>query len=156
MSRYACWLEPAITHGWVQLMQDYNPQADVGLLHRALTWPESRRETHKVRRLIARHLIRPAPLHCVWSHQDLHRHHYAVDHCFPWSRWQNNDLWNLLPTTERANAAKSDRLPAAALMEHARQDILAWWEILDAEPAVSTPTCRRNSSSSSCRTSSTS
>jgi len=125
-----------ITHGWVQLIQDYNPHADVGLLHRGLTWPESRRETHKVRRLIARHLIRPAPLHCVWSHQDLHRHHYAMDHCFPWSRWQNNDLWNLLPATERANAAKSDRLPAAALMEHARQDILAWWEILEAEPTL--------------------
>lgn len=72
----------------------------------------------------------------MWSHQDLHRHHYAVDHCFPWSRWQNNDLWNLLPATKRANAAKSDRLPAAALMEYARQDILAWWEILDAEPTL--------------------
>ena len=59
-----------------------------------------------------------------------------MDHCFPWSRWQNNDLWNLLPATERANATKSDRLPAAALMEHARQDILAWWEILDAEPTL--------------------
>src|SRR5690625_583973 len=28
------------THGWVQLMQDYNPQAEVALLHRGLTWPE--------------------------------------------------------------------------------------------------------------------
>ncbi|WP_416139180.1 methyltransferase domain-containing protein [Halomonas sp. HK25] len=134
MSRYACWLEPAINHEWVQLMQGYNPQADVGLLHRALAWPDSRRETQQVRQLITRRLTTEAPLHCVWSHQDLRRRAYAVDHCFPWSRWQNNDLWNLLPATERANAAKSDRLPAAPLMESARQDILAWWEVLDAEP----------------------
>jgi len=134
MSRFACWLEPAITHEWVQLMQSYNPQADVGLLHRALTWPETRRETQQVRQLIARRLTTPDPLHCVWSHKDLHRRAYAVDHCFPWSRWQNNDLWNLLPATERANADKSDRLPAARLMESARQDILAWWAVLDAEP----------------------
>ncbi|SEL90017.1 methyltransferase domain-containing protein [Halomonas daqiaonensis] len=138
MSRYACWLEPAITHEWVQLMQGYNAQADLGLLHKALRWPESRRETLQVRQLVASHLQEARQLHCVWSHQDLHRRTYAIDHCFPWARWQNNDLWNLLPASEKANAAKSDRLPSARLMETARSDILAWWEVLEAKPGIAT------------------
>lgn len=33
MSRYACWLEPAIVHEWVQLMQRYEPSYDIGKLH---------------------------------------------------------------------------------------------------------------------------
>lgn len=72
------------------------------------------------------------------THQDLHRSAYAIDHCFPWARWQSNDLWNLLPVTEKANVAKSDRLPSAALMETARNDILAWREVLEAEGEIAT------------------
>ncbi|QOR37630.1 methyltransferase domain-containing protein [Billgrantia diversa] len=130
MSRYACWLEPAITNEWVLLMQGYNTQMETGRLYQALRWPESRRETLQVRQLVAQQLEDPKPLPCVWSRQDLHRSVYAIDHCFPWARWQNNDLWNLLPVTERANSAKSDRLPAAALMERSREDILSWWNII--------------------------
>jgi len=138
MSRYACWLEPAIINEWVQLMKSYNAQANIGLLHQALLWPESRRETKQVRQLVSRHLQTNRPLHCVWSHQDLHNRDFTIDHCFPWARWQNNDLWNLLPATQKANTAKSDRLPAASLMETARSDILAWWEIVDAQPETAT------------------
>jgi hypothetical protein len=31
---------------------------------------------------------------CVWSRSDLRRSQYHIDVCFPWSRWNNNDLWN--------------------------------------------------------------
>ncbi|MGM0832238.1 hypothetical protein K1Y77_15130 [Halomonas qaidamensis] len=61
-----------------------------------------------MRQLVSQRLQNPAPLPCVWSHSDLHRQKYAIDHCFPWARWNNNDLWNLLPTTEKAKQAKSD------------------------------------------------
>ncbi|XKH60038.1 methyltransferase domain-containing protein [Halomonas sediminis] len=131
MSRYACWLEPAIVHEWVQLMQRYDASYDIGKLHQALQWQESRRDTQQVRLLVNQRLQDSTPLPCVWSQKDLHRWAYAVDHCFPWSRWNNNDLWNLLPTTEKANQAKSDRLPSAGVMQNAKQDILHWWHYLD-------------------------
>ena len=78
----------------------------------------------------------PTPLPCVWSQNDLHHWAYAVDHCFSWSRWNNNDLWNLLPTTEKVNQAKSDRLPSASVMQNARQDILQWWRYLDDDRSI--------------------
>lgn len=137
MSRYACWLEPAIVHEWAQLMQRYDANYDLGKLHQALQWQESRRDTQQVRLLVNQRLEDPTPLPCVWSQKDLHWGQYAVDHCFPWSRWNNNDLWNLLPATEKANQAKSDRLPAASVMQNARQDILHWWHYLDDTATVS-------------------
>ena len=136
MSRYACWLEPAIVHEWVQLMQRYDANYDIGKLHQALQWQESRRDTQQVRLLMNQRLKDPTPLPCVWSQNDLHHWAYAVDHCFPWSRWNNNDLWNLLPTTEKVNQAKSDRLPSASVMQNARQDILQWWRYLDDDRSI--------------------
>ncbi|MCE8023161.1 hypothetical protein [Billgrantia aerodenitrificans] len=70
MSHYACWLEPAITHERVQLMQGYNPQADVGMLQEAHLAGKPPRDSagpaadHQV-------LSTQAPLNCLWSHQDL-------------------------------------------------------------------------------------
>ena len=35
-------------------------------------------------------------LTCVWSASRI-RPSPHIDHCFPWARLRNNDLWNLLP-----------------------------------------------------------
>nr|WP_197020446.1 hypothetical protein [Halomonas sp. HL-48] len=40
-------------------------------------------------------------------------------------------ILNLLPATEKANQSKSDRLPAAHVMQKAKQDILHWWQYLE-------------------------
>jgi len=136
ISRYACWLEPAITHEWVNLMQKYNDEIDAGLLHQALKWPESRRDTTQVRRLISSCIEQQQILRCVWSRRRLRRDAFVVDHCFPWVRWQNNDLWNLFPATRQANTVKGDRLPAASLLESVRDDVLGWWQLLDGDKKV--------------------
>jgi hypothetical protein len=65
---------------------------------------------------------------CVWSQKQLRPDRYAVDHCFPWSRWLNNDLWNLVPTAEAINNAKGDKLPSALMLENSKALILPWWE----------------------------
>ncbi|MCY4270677.1 MAG: hypothetical protein OXE80_10965, partial [Gammaproteobacteria bacterium] len=46
---------------------------------------------------------------------------------FPWARWRNNDLWNLLPATGRVNLSKSDRLPSAETLSTARDRMIDWW-----------------------------
>ncbi|HEY9816799.1 MAG TPA: HNH endonuclease domain-containing protein, partial [Candidatus Obscuribacterales bacterium] len=109
LGRYACWVEPAILHEWAQLMQLYNPDQDTGLLHQALAWREGRRDTGLIRNLVDQRLAKHDELRCAWSDRRLTRKNYEVDHYFPWSRWANNDLWNLLPVTTIANASKAEK-----------------------------------------------
>ncbi len=128
-SRYACWLEPAIVNEWADLMQTYNGVHYSGdVFQTALRWEDGRRDTTPVRRLVEERLHDQQDIRCVWSDSILLRRAYDVDHCFPWSRWSNNDLWNLLPTTTEANARKGEKIPAAALLRDSRHRMLQWWD----------------------------
>ena len=69
------------------------------------------------------------PLTCIWSAKRLgRRSKLEIDHCFPWSRWPNNDLWNLLPTSAAINRKKRDRLPGAETLAEAQQRMIHWWD----------------------------
>lgn len=126
-SQYACWLEPALLNEWVSLMQGWNHQYNLSIYDNALQWDAGRRDTTGVRHRVGAIQAQGQQVHCVWTHRPLRQDRYAVDHCFPWARWFNNDLWNLLPKTLQANAAKGDKLPSAPLLQHARQAIQQWW-----------------------------
>ncbi|MDZ7829373.1 MAG: class I SAM-dependent methyltransferase [Halofilum sp. (in: g-proteobacteria)] len=128
-SRYACWLEPAIVNEWADLMQGYDGvRYSSDVFQTALRWEEGRRDTSLVRQLVEQRVQDHRDLRCVWSDSSLLRRAYEVDHCFPWSRWSNNDLWNLLPTTTEANARKGEKLPAASLLQSSRERMLQWWD----------------------------
>jgi hypothetical protein len=127
MSRYACWLEPAVVVAWRDLIVNYNPGADIGDLIDAFAWGDPQRSTAEVRGLIKDRLASAQPVQCVWTGRKL-RSQFEVDHCFPYANWPNNDLWNLLPASKQANQSKSARLPSSALLESARIRILSWWE----------------------------
>lgn len=124
-SQYACWLEPAILTEWTRLMDSYNTQYDKSIYDRAFQWEDSKRSTTQVRNLAGQ----VNPLQCIWTGQNLSRETYQIDHCFPWSRWFNNDLWNLMPTSNKVNSQKSEKLPSAVTMHSSRVRIQAWWEI---------------------------
>jgi len=127
-SQYACWLEPAIFNEWVKLMQTWRFQYDTSVYSNAFEWIDANRDTSKVRALIQSRHASGLSIACVWTQAHLRMNSFAVDHCFPWSRWLNNDLWNLLPTTIAANSSKGDKLPSAALLQQAREPILDWWQ----------------------------
>lgn len=127
-SQYACWLEPAIFNEWVKLMQSWRFQYDTSVYSNAFEWIDANRDTSKVRALVHARQSTGQSIACVWTHADLRMNNFAVDHCFPWSRWLNNDLWNLLPSTATANSRKGDKLPSAALLYQARDPIMHWWE----------------------------
>lgn len=126
-SRYACWVEPAIVNEWVNLMGSWEVRYSTDVYHKALVWAEGRRDTSLVRKLVDQQLAL-SRVECVWTSRDLSKSRYDIDHCFPWSRWNNNDLWNLLPATQAANAAKSEKLPSDALLKQARPRVIEWWQ----------------------------
>lgn len=128
MGQYACWLDPAIVNEWVRLMQGYQVRYDEGTFRHALVWEEGRRFTGDVRQRAEGLLKEGFDLHCVWTDRSLVHKQFEIDHCFPWSRWGNNDLWNLLPVSLPANSRKGDKLPAAPLLHQRRSRIEEWWQ----------------------------
>lgn len=130
MTRYACWLEPAILDRWSRLMETYDQregrEEPMDTYLSALEWLGADRSTREVRDLVQRRQGQDE-VRCVWTGKPL-TGSFAIDHCFPFAHWSNNDLWNLLPATPQANSRKSDRLPSAALLQEAAPRIRAWWE----------------------------
>ena len=127
MGQYTCWLEPVIVNEWVKLMQGYQTLYDDSVYYKALQWDEGRRDTQLVRSRVQRLQQSGEIIHCVWTDKRLEKEHYEIDHCFPWSRWYNNDLWNLMPASITANGHKSEKLPSAPLMHNSRDRITDWW-----------------------------
>jgi hypothetical protein len=128
MGQYACWLEPVILQEWQSLMMGYELRYNTDEFANALRWDEGIRDTSLVRKRVAEIASSGHAVRCVWTAQKLRDNKYAIDHCFPWSRWGNNDLWNLMPSTESANLKKSDKLPSASLLHESRPLIVNWWQ----------------------------
>ena len=133
-SRYACWIEPVLISEWVKTMasyqgnQQYQAPEQQHTLFSALNWLEAKRNTTEVRnRFESLKQQQGAQHNCVWTDKSLQKQ-YAIDHCMPFARWPNNDLWNLLPSDVKANGQKSDRLPTETKMKNAKQRITDWWQ----------------------------
>jgi SAM-dependent methyltransferase len=94
--------------------------------------PESERDTQ-----IARKVFEAVPARdrlCVWSARPL-RSVFDVDHVIPFSLWQSNELWNLVPAAHSVNLEKSDHLPERGLLRERRPLIRDYWHLLhDAHP----------------------
>ena len=129
LGQFACWLDPAIIREWRQLILPWQPESRLNTFDdHAFEWADTKRETSTV--VSRAHEIREDgfPLTCIWSAKRLgQRSNLEIDHCFPWSRWPNNDFWNLLPTSKKVNGQKSDRLPAADTLSDAQNRMVDWW-----------------------------
>ena len=133
-SRYACWIEPVLVSEWTKTMAGYQgnrqyqaPEQQHKLVS-ALNWLEAKRSTTEVRNRFETLKKQNNSQHnCVWTNKTLNKK-YAIDHCMPFARWPNNDLWNLLPSDVTANGQKSDRLPTEHKMKNAKTRITDWWQ----------------------------
>lgn len=67
-------------------------------------------------------------LKCIWTGTRLNNN-FHIDHAIPYSLWQNNNLWNLLPVKSHINLSKSDRIPAPALIESSADRIKEVWRL---------------------------
>jgi SAM-dependent methyltransferase len=125
MSHYACWLEPTILREWSGLtrgwgISDYR-HTDLSMFD----WEEGKRDTSIAASRASALSAEGARVVCVWSAAKVRAP--QIDHCFPWSRWLNNDLWNLMPATAAVNMSKGDKLPSAIAMADAHDRITDWW-----------------------------
>ena len=131
LSRYSCWIEPAVTAEWVRLMDGYARRQGRPLdrkdLALAMMWSEPSRDVHESRSR-ALELAGQGALYCVWSGRRLREARFDIDHCIPWAAWPCDDLWNLLPSAPAINQQKRDRLPSAEALVASRDRILEWWE----------------------------
>ena len=129
LGQFACWLDPTIVREWRQLISPWQPESRLQITDdHAFEWADSKRDTGAV--VSRAHKVRKDgfPLACIWSAKRLgQRSNLEIDHCFPWSRWPNNDFWNLLPTSKKVNGQKSDRLPAAETLNDAQNRMVDWW-----------------------------
>ena len=158
LGQYACWLGPVIVREWRQLTADWGSGAnrnsattwEGATVHDdvaahdtvaardgvaeggpatddAFEWTESRYDTSVALGRAKQLREGGFALTCVWSASRI-RSSPHIDHCFPWARWRNNDLWNLLPARGNINLSKSDRPPSSRAMADARGRMLDWWQ----------------------------
>lgn len=131
LTQFSVWIEPALINEWASLMAGYGRNKEqeftkVGYLH-ALKWEDPERTTARIRMRVSE-LMADEEVACCWSGKKLMAKSYAIDHAFPFARWPNNDLWNLLPTKTQINAKKSDKLPTGLKLSSSRELIVHWWK----------------------------
>ena len=130
MGRYASWLEPAVLNEWIRQMRVYERRLHGNVVSwdshwAALQWPAPKHDT-AIARGRAEKLREGKSLYCVWTGKSLVRA-FDIDHCFPFTAWPCNDLWNLLPSNRQINSSKSSKLPSLDALEFARERLLDWW-----------------------------
>lgn len=126
------WIVDAVIVRWAALTERFAVRQGISsgeVLPLLLARPDPARTT-----AMARQVFQAAQVdRCVWSRRRLDEQRFAVDHVIPFALWGNNDLWNLQPTHPQVNGEKSDKLPAAQLLEAARPAMITNWELLRSE-----------------------
>jgi hypothetical protein len=123
---YACWLEPAILREWTGLTRGWGIAEYRSTDPSMFDWEEGRRDTDIAASRVEALKAEGAQVPCVWSASIPKKP--QIDHCFPWVRWLNNDLWNLMPASASVNLSKGDKLPSAMAMSDAKNRITDWWQ----------------------------
>ncbi|MCG5531644.1 hypothetical protein LRD18_12425, partial [Halorhodospira halochloris] len=130
--RFSVWVEPALITEWKRLSIDYALGQGRNLppeqIEPAFVWSEPQRDVAIARQRFTDLQGQGIKLRCVWTDKPLKPDNLHIDHCFPWSAWPCDDLWNLLPSHKEANIKKGGRLPSAYTLEQAKDKIQQWWE----------------------------
>lgn len=139
LRRLSAWIEPMLLAEWARLIGGYakGQQRDISLdaIHRSLRWISPERDTLETRRVIKKLLNAGQSIYCIWTGDRLNDiENIEIDHGFPFSAWPCDDLWNLLPTSRRANQIKRDRLVTANLLQKSECRIREWSNIAYLDP----------------------
>jgi SAM-dependent methyltransferase len=132
LRRLAAWIEPMLVAEWVRLVQRYGERQDRVIegdhVRNLLGWIDPERDTGMIRNVVSDLFDKSEPIFCVWTGTRLRDvGAVEVDHCFPWSIWPCDDLWNLMPCSRAANQNKRNRLITRDLLYAAADRIQDWW-----------------------------
>lgn len=132
LSMYRCWIEPAIIDEWISLMKNYAISSGIEPktyeeYQKVLAWTDTQRRTNEIRLICDNIKKKGKSIFCIWSGKKLN-HNYDIDHCFPFIHWPNNDLWNLMPTSQNINRSKSDKIISSKTFFNAKERIFNWWD----------------------------
>ena len=130
LSHLGYWVGQAVILQWAEKSTKLGADVEVATVVNLLLDKEDVRTTTEARRLFSAR----EDLECVWTGVSL-RDSYDVDHVIPFDLWHNNDVWNLLPASKKANGNKSNKLPSAQILTARKDCIIGYWEILRAENA---------------------
>lgn len=131
------WVRDSLIMRWAELCRQFGvtlPHVHIGLvLERLLMKPQVEREQGIARGIYQQH----SDLRCVWTNAALTPQRMDVDHALPYSLWQNNDLWNLLPAEKQVNNRKRDRIPCNEVLLNSMDRIIGNWQFAhQIEPAI--------------------
>jgi hypothetical protein len=122
----------SIIYQWAEFTskaQSMNTITSEKVLHLLNTTPLDPRHTQLSRSIFEDdRKVNKLDLKCVWSGQLIKE--YDIDHLIPFAYFQNNDLWNLLPTSKQKNNSKRDKIPSIRLLNEQKAIILNYWKTL--------------------------
>lgn len=133
LRRLAAWIEPMLLAEWTSLIETYasrqGREVPLRSINEALRWIDPLRDTAEVRKIISTLLDDKKPIFCIWSGDRITEiNQVDVDHCFPFTAWPCDDMWNLMPAKRSINNQKRDKLVTLDLLRRRESQIGDWWE----------------------------
>ena len=125
LSHLGYWISQAVIMQWAEKTTKLGEGVDVASVINLLLDKEDERSTVEARKIYSS----LPDLECVWTSASL-KSGFDVDHVIPFDLWHNNDSWNLLPASKKANGSKSNKLPSAEILKARKDAVIGYWEIL--------------------------
>jgi SAM-dependent methyltransferase len=125
LSHLGYWVSQAVILQWAEKTKKLGDSIDVAIVINLLLDKEDARTTAEARKIFSGH----PNLECVWTGVSL-KSEFDVDHVIPFDLWHNNDSWNLLPASKKANGSKSNKLPSTEILKNRKDAVVGCWEIL--------------------------
>ena len=121
------WISEAILLRWAELVHEFSARSIPisTILSHLLITPEISRDV-AVAKSIYTNL---GNLTCVWSNKSLANIRFDVDHIIPFSLWHNNDLWNLMPSDQKINNQKRDKIITRETLFQCEDRIVHYWRL---------------------------
>jgi len=93
--------------------------------------PIAQRQVEKVRTYYEEQL-ETTKLECIWTGKQItSQATLHIDHMLPFSKYRNNDLWNLVPSHSSVNRRKKDWIPSTKLLKKRKPEILNHWRNIE-------------------------
>lgn len=125
--------EDSIIDGWAQFTAGAARRAEgveplpkeriLSVLTKAVDVPRDISQVRRILRNAEKDRVR-----CIWTGVRL-SDRYHIDHAVPFSLWQNNNLWNLVPVKASINLSKSDKIPSPDLIDKSSERIKIVWRL---------------------------